>query len=105
MLTLLRLFSAVALLAWETHIVRIGVVRVFGTRLHIIPSRSVERKPLASCAGISIVALVQSNSAAAMLVTSLVAQDLVVLVPTLVAVPGADVGTALTAYIPTFNLS
>ncbi|MDH4994041.1 hypothetical protein ACP3XF_27030, partial [Escherichia coli] len=32
MLTLLHLLSAVALLVWGTHIVRTGVMRVFGAR-------------------------------------------------------------------------
>lgn len=48
MLTLLHLLSAVALLVWGTHIVRTGVMRVFGARLRTVLSRSVEksRSPL-----------------------------------------------------------
>lgn len=44
MLTLLNLLSAVALLVWGTHIVRTGVMRVFGARLRTVLSRSVEKK-------------------------------------------------------------
>ena len=105
MLTLLHLLSAVALLVWGTHIVRTGVMRVFGARLRIVLSRSVEKKPLAFCAGIGVTALVQSSNATTMLVTSFVAQDLVTLTPALVIVLGADVGTALMARILTFDLS
>ena len=47
MLTLLHLLSAVALLVWGTHIVRTGVMRVFGARLRTVLSSSVEKKPLA----------------------------------------------------------
>ncbi len=43
MLTLLHLLSAVALLVWGTHIVRTGVMRVFGARLRTVLSRSVEK--------------------------------------------------------------
>lgn len=105
MLTLLNLLSAVALLVWGTHIVRTGVMRVFGSRLRTVLSRSVEKKPFAFCAGIGVTALVQSSNATTMLVTSFVAQDLVALTPALVIVLGADVGTALMARILTFDLS
>ncbi len=43
MLTLLHLLSAVALLVWGTHIVRTGVMRVFGARLRSVLSSSVEK--------------------------------------------------------------
>jgi phosphate:Na+ symporter len=104
-LTLLHLLSAVALLVWGTHIVRTGVMRVFGARLRTVLSSSVEKKPLAFCAGIGVTALVQSSNATTMLVTSFVAQDLVALAPALVIVLGADVGTALMARVLTFDLS
>ena len=80
-------------------------MRVFGARLRTVLSRSVEKKPLAFCAGIGVTALVQSSNATTMLVTSFVAQDLVALAPALVIVLGADVGTALMARILTFDLS
>lgn len=105
MLTLLHLLSAVALLVWGTHIVRTGVMRVFGARLRTVLSRSIEKKPFAFCAGIGVTALVQSSNATTLLVTSFVAQDLVALAPALVIVLGADVGTALMARILTFDLS
>jgi phosphate:Na+ symporter len=95
----------VALLVWGTHIVRTGVMRVFGARLRTVLSRSVEKKPLAFSAGIGVTALVQSSNATTMLVTSFVAQDLVALTPALVIVLGADVGTALMARVLTFDLS
>ena len=105
MLTLLHLLSAVALLVWGTHIVRTGVMRVYGARLRTVLSSSVEKKPLAFCAGLGVTALVQSSNATTMLVTSFVAQDLVGLTPALVMVLGADVGTALMARVLTFDLS
>ncbi len=105
MLTLLHLLSAVALLVWGTHIVRTGVMRVYGARLRTVLSSSVEKKPLAFCAGLGVTALVQSSNATTMLVTSFVAQDLVGLMPALVMVLGADVGTALMARVLTFDLS
>lgn len=105
MLTLLHLLSAVALLVWGTHIVRTGIMRVYGARLRQVLSRSVERKTMAFMAGIGVTALVQSSNATAMLVTSFVAQKLVALTPALVIILGADVGTALMARVLTFDLS
>ncbi|WP_406705513.1 Na/Pi cotransporter family protein [Sodalis sp.] len=105
MLTLLHLLSAVALLVWGTHIVRTGIMRVYGARLRQVLSRSVEKKTMAFIAGIGVTALVQSSNATAMLVTSFVAQKLVALTPALVIILGADVGTALMARVLTFDLS
>lgn len=105
MLTLLHLLSAVALLVWGTHIVRTGIMRVYGARLRQVLSRSVEKKTMAFIAGIGVTALVQSSNATAMLVTSFVAKKLVALTPALVIILGADVGTALMARVLTFDLS
>ncbi len=105
MLTLLNLLSAVALLVWGTHIVRSGIMRVYGADLRRVLSRSVSKKPMAFLAGIGVTALVQSSNATTLLVTSFVAQDLVGLTPALVVILGADVGTALMARILTFDLS
>lgn len=105
MLTLLNLLSAVALLVWGTHIVRTGIMRVYGADLRRVLSRSIEQKPMAFLAGIGVTALVQSSNATTLLVTSFVAQNLVSLTPALVVVLGADVGTAVMARILTFDLS
>lgn len=105
MLTLLNLLSAVALLVWGTHIVRTGIMRVYGADLRRVLSHSVSKKPMAFTAGIGVTALVQSSNATTLLVTSFVAQQLVGLTPALVIILGADVGTALMARILTFDLS
>lgn len=105
MLTLLNLLSAVALLVWGTHIVRTGIMRVYGADLRRVLSRSVEKKPMAFLAGIGVTAMVQSSNATTLLVTSFVAQGLVGLTPALVIILGADVGTALMARLLTFDLS
>lgn len=105
MLTLLNLLSAIALLVWGTHIVRSGIMRVYGADLRRVLSRSVSKKPMAFVAGIGVTALVQSSNATTLLVTSFVAQELVGLTSALVIILGADVGTALMARILTFDLS
>ncbi|QZI70617.1 Na/Pi cotransporter family protein [Pseudomonas protegens] len=105
MLTLLNLLSAVALLIWGTHIVRTGILRVYGSNLRHVIGQNMARRPLAFVAGILVTAMVQSSNATAMLVTSFVGQGLMTLTPALATMLGADVGTALMARVLTFDLS
>ena len=105
MLTLLNLLSAVTLLIWGTHIVRTGILRVYGSNLRHVISQNVSRRPLAFVAGILVTATVQSSNATAMLVTSFVGQGLMALTPALATMLGADVGTALMARVLTLDLS
>ncbi|WP_043312085.1 Na/Pi cotransporter family protein [Pseudomonas sp. ML96] len=105
MLTLLNLLSAIALLVWGTHIVRTGILRVYGSQLRRVLSHSVSKRPQAFLAGIGVTALVQSSNATALLTTSFVAQGLMALAPALAIMLGADVGTALMARVLTLDLS
>ena len=105
MLTLLNLLSAVALLIWGTHIVRTGILRVYGTNLRHVIAHNMSSRWLAFVSGIVVTAMVQSSNATAMLVTSFVGQGLMALTPALVTMLGADVGTALMARVLTFDLS
>lgn len=105
MLTLLNLLSAVALLIWGTHIVRTGILRVYGTNLRHVIGQNMSRRWLAFIAGIMVTAMVQSSNATAMLVTSFVGQGLMALTPALATMLGADVGTALMARVLTLDLS
>ncbi|KJH74591.1 MULTISPECIES: Na/Pi cotransporter family protein [Pseudomonas] len=105
MLTLLNLLSAVALLIWGTHIVRTGILRVYGSNLRHVIGQNMSRRWLAFISGIVVTAMVQSSNATAMLVTSFVGQGLMALTPALATMLGADVGTALMARVLTFDLS
>jgi phosphate:Na+ symporter len=105
MLTLLNLLSAVALLIWGTHIVRTGILRVYGTNLRHVIGQNMSNRWLAFVSGIVVTAMVQSSNATAMLVTSFVGQGLMALTPALVTMLGADVGTALMARVLTLDLS
>jgi phosphate:Na+ symporter len=105
MLTLLDLLSAVALLVWGTHIVRTGILRVYGTALRRLLGQNMAKRPLAFVAGILVTAVVQSSNATAMLTTSFVGQGLMSLTPALAIMLGADVGTAVMSRVLTFDLS
>jgi phosphate:Na+ symporter len=105
MLSLLNLLSALAMLVWGTHLVRTGVLRVYGADLRRILSTSIKRRPLAFMAGVGVTSLVQSSNATSVIVCSFVAQGLINLGPALAIMLGADVGTALMAGVLSFDLS
>jgi len=103
--TLLNLLASVALLVWGTHIVRTGVLRVFGSDLRRILSRSVATRHSAFLAGMGVTGLVQSSSATALITCSFVSQNLIGLPAALAIMLGADVGTALLAQVFSLDLS
>lgn len=105
MLILLHLLSAIALLVWGTHIVRTGILRVYGAQLRRLLGHSMRQAPLAFLAGIGVTALVQSSNATALLASAFVAEGLMALAPALAAMLGADVGTAVMARMLTLDLS
>ncbi|MCW5591935.1 MAG: Na/Pi cotransporter family protein [Burkholderiales bacterium] len=105
MQTLLNLFASVALLVWGTHIVRTGILRVYGANLRRVLSKSVSHRGTAFLAGLGVTSLVQSSSATALIASSFVSQNLIALAPALAIMLGADVGTALMAQVFSLDLS
>ena len=105
MQTLLNLFASVALLVWGTHIVRTGILRVYGASLRRVLSKSVANRGSAFFAGLGVTSLVQSSSATALITSSFVSQNLIALAPALAIMLGADVGTALMAQVFSLDLS
>jgi len=103
--TLLNLLASVALLVWGTHIVRSGILRVFGPSLRRVLSTSVSNRGSAFLAGLGVTGLMQSSSATAMIAAGFVSQNLIGLAPALVIMLGADVGTALMAQVFSLDLS
>ncbi len=105
MLHLLNLLAAIALLVWGTHIVRTGILRVFGENLRSVLAASVRNRALAAGAGMAVTGLVQSSTATCLIVASFVGQGLIATAPALAVMLGADVGTALMAVVFSFDLS
>jgi phosphate:Na+ symporter len=103
--TLLNLMASVALLVWGTHIVRTGMLRVFGADLRRILSKSVSNRFSAFLAGLGVTGVVQSSSATALIASSFVSQNLIGLSAALAIMLGADVGTALMAQLFSLDLS
>ncbi len=102
---LLNLLAAIALLVWGTHIVRTGMLRVFGENLRLVLSRSFSNRLSAALAGLGVTGLVQSSTATCLIVASFVGKGLVTTGPALAVMLGADVGTSMMAVVFSFDLS
>jgi len=102
---LLNLLAAIALLVWGTHIVRTGMLRVFGENLRHVLSRSFANRFTAALAGLGVISLVQSSTATCLIVASFVGTGLVGTAAALAVMLGADIGTAVMALVFSFDLS
>ena len=105
MVHLLNLLAAIALLVWGTHIVRTGVLRVFGESLRGILAKSFSNRATSLLAGLGVTTIVQSSTATCLIVASFVGKGLVTTAAALAVMLGADVGTALMAVVFSFDLS
>ena len=102
---LLNLLAAIALLVWGTHLVRTGILRVFGANLRRILAQTTGNRVTAAFAGVGVTALVQSSTATALIVSAFVGQGLITLPAALAVMLGADVGTSLMTVLFHFDLS
>ena len=102
---LLNLLAAIALLVWGTHLVRTGILRVFGANLRRILAHSISNRFTAAMSGIGVTALIQSSTATALIVSAFVGQGLVTLPLALAVMLGADIGTSLMVVLFSFDLS
>jgi phosphate:Na+ symporter len=102
---LLNLLAAIALLVWGTHLVRTGILRVFGANLRSVLAQSVDNRWKAAVSGLGVTALVQSSTATALIVSSFVGQGLVTLPMALAVMLGADIGTSLMTLVFSLDLS
>jgi phosphate:Na+ symporter len=102
---LLNLLAGVSLLVWGTHIVRMAILRMYGGGLRRLLRRSVSKRVPAFFAGLGVTALLQSSTAAALIVAAFAGQGLIGTAPALAVMLGADVGTAVVTVLLSFDLS
>ncbi|HEY6133299.1 MAG TPA: Na/Pi cotransporter family protein [Rubrivivax sp.] len=105
MIHLLNLLAAISLLVWGTHIVRTGMLRVFGEDLRRVLSRSFSNRFSAFLAGMGVTGVVQSSTATCLILASFAGKGLVATSAALAVMLGADVGTSLMALVYSFDLS
>jgi len=102
---LLNLLAGVALLVWGTHIVRTGILRIYGSNLRRFLRVSVAKPVNAFFAGVGITALIQSSTATALIVAAFAGQGLIGTSQALAVMLGADVGTSIVTVVLSFDLS
>ncbi len=105
MIHLLNLLAAIALLVWGTHIVRTGMLRVFGENLRRVLALSFSNRLRSLIAGLGVTSLVQSSTATCLIVASFVGKNLVTTSAALAVMLGADVGTSLITVVFSLDLS
>lgn len=105
MFHLVNLLGAVALIFWGTYMVKSGMLRTFGMSLRTLLSKGLNNRFKGFGAGFFLSSLLQSSTAATLLIAGLQAEGLV---NTLVAVScifGAELGSAFVACILSFNFA
>lgn len=102
---LVHLAGAIALLLWATRMVRTGVERAYGDVLRRKLRHTFRNPLLAVIAGAGLAICLQSATAVSLLVGSFAGSGIVPAATGLVAVLGADLGSALVVKLLSFNLS
>jgi phosphate:Na+ symporter len=96
--------GAVALLLWGVRMVRTGMTRAFGAVLRRALAACSRNRFTAFGAGVFITGLLQSSTATALLLSSFAGRGLIALPVALAVMLGANVGTAVTAQIFSFDV-
>jgi len=104
MQALLNILSGVALLVWGTHLVRTGILRLYGGPLRRLLRRSAGHRGTAFLAGLAVAGLLQSSTATALIVAAYAGQGLIATAPALAVMLGADVGTSLVTVVLSLEL-
>jgi phosphate:Na+ symporter len=103
-LVLLHLAGAVALLLWATRMVRTGVERAYGDVLRLRLRALLRRRIVALFAGAVLAVMMQSATAVSLLIGSFAGTGIVSGTSGLVAVFGADLGSALVVRLLSLDL-
>ena len=82
-----------------------GLNQAFGTALRRIISNSTSNRVKAFFVGLGVAAVLQSSTAASLIVSSFAARNVITITAALAVVLGADVGTTLAAQMMSLNLS
>jgi phosphate:Na+ symporter len=104
-LILVHLAGAVALLLWATHMVRTNVEDAYGDRLRLRLRHTLKNPVLAVAAGGLLAIAFQSATAVSLLVASFAGSGIVSGTTGLMAVLGADLGSAFVVKLLSYDLS
>ncbi len=101
---LLNLLGAIALLLWSTRLVKTGVTRAFGEELRGWLMRATSNRLSAVSLGAGVALIMQSSTAALLLLTSFAGRGMIALVPALAVALGADIGSTFVVQALSFDL-
>ena len=104
-LVFLHIIGSVCLLLWGTRMVKMGFTRAYGSSLRLWISRGTKNRFTSAISGFAATALLQSSTAAALLMLSFVKKHSIPLTAAIAFVIGADIATTIVAQILTFDLS
>jgi len=104
-LILLHIIGAVCLLLWGTRMVKMGFTRAYGSSLRSFVSRGTKNRFTSAISGFGVTALLQSSTAATLLMLSFVKKHGISLTAAIAFIIGADIATTIVAQILTFDLS
>lgn len=101
---LLNLLGAIALLLWATRLVKTGVTRAFGEDLRTLLLKATSNRVSAVSLGAATALIMQSSTAALLLLTSFAGRGMIALVPALAVALGADLGSTFVVQALSFDL-
>lgn len=101
----INLIGEIALLLWGVHMVQSGIMRVFGSDLRGWLTKGLKTRLGALAVGLGVTAGLQSSTATALMVTSLIGAGAVDLVPALAVMLGANIGTTLIVQVFSFDVT
>lgn len=101
---LIHLAGSVALLIWAVRLVRTGATRAFGPSLRQGLARFAGNRVSAMASGAVVTLILQSSTATTLLLSSFAGQALIGLPMAFAVLLGANVGTALAAFLVSFEL-
>ncbi|MDE1152910.1 MAG: Na/Pi cotransporter family protein [Micavibrio sp.] len=102
---LLQIVGAVCLLLWGVNMVSIGLNRAFGTALRRFISNSTSNRFKAFGVGVFVATLLQSSTAASMIVSSFAARNVITITGAIAVMLGADVGTTFAAQFMSLDIA
>lgn len=99
------LAGGVCLLLWGVSMVSNGLNRAFGASFRRAISASTSNRFKAAGVGVFVAALLQSSTAATLIVSSFAARNVITITGALAVILGADVGTTLAAQIMSMDMA
>lgn len=102
--TLIWLLGGIALILWSIRMIRTGMTRAFGNKLHDVVGAASNNRITAYISGILVTCGLQSSTATSLIVASLARQGAVTTAAGLAIMLGADVGTTFAAQLLSFKV-